>query len=69
MHNGTVGLDRSLNDLIVILEVDYDDLRLVTVGEGLSDTNVMIGFQSLAYSQVSTFEKGSSKTYTRVEPY
>ena len=51
MHNGTVGLDRSLNNLIVILEVDYDDLRLVTVGEGLSDTNVMIGFQSLAYGQ------------------
>lgn len=44
MHNGTVGLDRSLNDLIVILEVDYDNLRLVTVGEGLSDTDVMIGF-------------------------
>ena len=51
MHNGTVGLDRSLNDLIVVLEVDYDNLWLFTVGEGLSDTDVMIGFQSLAYSQ------------------
>ena len=51
MHNGTVGLDRSFNDLIVILEVDYNDLWLVTVGEGLSDTDVMIGFESLAYSQ------------------
>ena len=44
MHNGTVSLDGSLNDLIVILEVDYDDLWLFTVGEGLSDTDVMIGF-------------------------
>ena len=61
MHNGTVGLDRSLNDLIVILEVDYDDLRLVTVGEGLSDTNVMIGFQSLAYSQSLYLREGIIK--------
>ena len=44
MHNGTVGLDRSLDDLIVILEVDYDNLWLFTFGEGLSNTDVMIGF-------------------------
>ena len=61
MHNGTVGLDRSLNDLIVILEVDYDDLRLVIVGEGLSDTDVMIGFQSLAYSQSLSLREGIIK--------
>ena len=61
MHNGTVGLDRSLNDLIVILEVDYDDLRLVTVGEGLSDTDVMIGFQSLVYSQSLSLREGIIK--------
>ena len=58
MHNGTVGLDRSLNDLIVILEVDYDNLWLVTVGEGLSDTNVVIRFQRLAYSQSSSHREG-----------
>ncbi len=61
MHNGTVGLDRSLDDLIVILEVDYDDLWLVTVGEGLSDTDVMIGFQSLAYSQSLSLREGITK--------
>lgn len=60
MHNGTVGLDRSFNDLIVILEVDYDNLWLVTVGEGLSDTDVMIGFQSLAYSQSLSRGEGIS---------
>ena len=58
MHNGTVGLDRSLNDLIVILEVDYDNLWLVTVGEGLSDTDVVIRFQSLAYSQSPSHREG-----------
>lgn len=69
MHNGTVGLDRSLDDFIVILEVDYDDLWLFTVGKGLSDTDVMIGFQSLVYSQTSRFKYESLGTYTGVEAY
>lgn len=69
MHNSTVGLDRSLDDFIVILEVDYNNLWLFSVGEGLSDTDIMIGFQSLAYSQASCFEYESLGTYTRVEAY
>ena len=50
MHNGTIGLDSSLNDLIVVLEVHYDDLWLVTVGESLPHADVVIGFQSLTDS-------------------
>ena len=68
MHNGTVGLDRSLDDFIVILEVDYDNLWLFSVGKGLSDTDVMIGFQSLAYSQTSCFEYNSKELTQELKP-
>ena len=44
MHNGTVGLDRPLGDLIVVLEVNDDDLGLGAFGYDLSDADVVVGF-------------------------
>ena len=43
MHNGAVGLDRPLDDFIVIFEVDYDDFGVGAFGNGLADADVMVG--------------------------
>ena len=43
MHDGTVGLDRSLDDLIVVFEVDYDDLGVGAFRDGLADAYVVVG--------------------------
>ena len=42
MHDGAVGLDRPLNDFIVIFEVDYDDLGVGAFRDGLADADVMV---------------------------
>ena len=44
MHDSTVGGDRSLDDIVAILEVDYYYLRLVVFINLLSYTNERIGF-------------------------
>ena len=43
MHDCTVGLNWPLDDLIVVLEVDYDDLGGSAVRDGLADAYVVIG--------------------------
>lgn len=42
MHDGTVGVDRSLDNFIVVLEVDDDDLGLVVFVDFLSDADIVI---------------------------
>lgn len=44
MHDGTVGLDRSSDDLIVVLKVDDDDLWLLIFTKFLTDADEVIGF-------------------------
>lgn len=44
VHDRTVGVDRALDDFIVVLQVDDDDLRLILFAEFLPDANEMIGF-------------------------
>ena len=43
MHDGAVGLDRSLDNLIVVFEVHYDDLRVGAFRNCLADADVVIG--------------------------
>ena len=47
MHDRTVRVDRPLDNLIVVLQVDDYDLGFVVLFGLLSDANEMIGFQSL----------------------
>ena len=47
MHDGTIGLNRSLNYIIIVLEIDYDDFRTCALGICLSNTDIMVGFESL----------------------
>lgn len=42
MHDGAIGLDRSLNDFIVILKVDDDDLRVGAFRNGLADADIVV---------------------------
>jgi len=51
VHDGTVGLDRSLDDLIVVFEVDYDHLWVGAFGIGLSYTDIVVRLESLGYCQ------------------
>lgn len=44
MHNGAVGLDGSLDDFIVVLEVDNDDIGACPLMGLLADTDVVVGF-------------------------
>lgn len=44
MHDSTVGVDRTSNNFIVVLEVDDYNLRLVFFVYFLPDANVMIRF-------------------------
>ena len=44
VHDGTFSLDRALDDLIVVLEVDYDDLRVGTFRYRLADADVVVRF-------------------------
>lgn len=43
MHDGTVGLNRPLHDLIVVFEVDYDDLGVGAFRDSLADAYVVVG--------------------------
>lgn len=47
VHDGTIGLDRSFGDLIVVLEIYDDDFRVGIFGELLADADVVIGLKSL----------------------
>jgi len=44
VHDGTVRLDRSPDDFIVVLEVDDDDLGLFGFAESLTYADEVIGF-------------------------
>lgn len=44
VHDGTVCINRTLDDLIVVLEVDDDDLRFVGLVDLLSHANIVVGF-------------------------
>lgn len=44
VHDGTVSVDGAPEDLIVVLKVDNDNLRLVVFVELLADTDIVIGF-------------------------
>ena len=43
MHDGTVGLDRPLDDFIIVFEIDYDDLGVGAFWNGLAYADVMVG--------------------------
>lgn len=44
MHDGTVRVDRALDDFIVVLQVDDNDLRFIFFAEFLPDANEVVGF-------------------------
>lgn len=50
VHKGTISLDWSSDDLIVIFEVDNDDFGIGIFSEFLTNTNEVIGFQGLYQS-------------------
>lgn len=47
VHDGTVGLDWPSCNLIVVLEIDNDDLRVGILGQLLADADIMIGLKGL----------------------
>ena len=44
MHDSTVRVDRALDDLIVVLQVDDNDLRFIFFVELLADANEVVRF-------------------------
>ncbi len=48
MHDGTVSIDRSFDDLVVVFKVNDDDLRFVIFADFLSNADIVIRFQCLA---------------------
>jgi hypothetical protein len=48
MHDGAVGLDWPLHNLVAIVQVDDDDVRLRVVGGFLADADIVVGFKGLA---------------------
>lgn len=44
VHDGTIGLDWSSNDLIVMFETDDDDFRVGIFAEFLANANEVVGF-------------------------
>jgi hypothetical protein len=44
VHDGTIGLDRSSNDLIVMFKVDNNDFRVSIFAEFLANANEVVGF-------------------------
>lgn len=44
VHDRTVGVDGALHDIVVVLQIDNDDLRLVIFIELLPNADVMIRF-------------------------
>lgn len=46
MHEGTVCLDRSLHDIVVVFEVDDDDFRS-RISNLLANADVAVGFEGL----------------------
>ena len=54
VHDGTIGLDWSSYNLILVLEVDDEDLwgSIWIVARFLSYTNVVVGFKSLVWISI-----------------
>lgn len=48
MHDGTVGIDGSLDNLIIVFEIDDDHLRFVIFVDFLSNADIVVRLQSLA---------------------
>ena len=48
MHDGTISLDRTPCDLIVLLKIDNDDFGVGILGQLLAYTDIVIGFKGLA---------------------
>ena len=46
MHKGTVCLDRSPDDLIVVFKIDYNDFR-GGISDLLANADIVVGFKSL----------------------
>lgn len=44
VHDSTVRIDGTFNDLIVVLKIDYDNLWLVFFIDLLPHANEMVGF-------------------------
>lgn len=44
VHDGTIGINWSPDDLIVVFKIDYDNLRLIIIVDLLSYTDEIIGF-------------------------
>ena len=64
VHNSTIGLDWSPDDLIVFFEVDDDDLGLSLLAELLADTNPGIGLKRLARRLGVVMVLTATGTYT-----
>ena len=68
MHDGTVGLDRSPDNFIVIFEIDDYNFWLSLLGRFLANANVCIGFQGLVVRSaklcdISASAQGSDLTH------
>lgn len=57
VHDGTVGLDGPPNDVVAILEVDYDDFGGRGLVGLLPDADVRVGFKGLASGSIPTSRK------------
>ena len=59
VHDGTIGLDRSARDIVVVLQVDNDDLGRCVLRRSLANADEAIGFQGLeGGDQWRTFVRG-----------
>lgn len=47
VHDGAVSVDRPPHDIVVVLQVNNDDLRLVIFVELLANADIVIRFESL----------------------
>ncbi len=47
VHDGTVGLDGSTDDIVVVLEIDDDDLGLGFIADPLTHTDEPVRFECL----------------------
>jgi len=43
VHDGTVGLDRPLDNFIIVFEIDYDDIWAGTLMGLLANADVVVG--------------------------
>ena len=55
MHDRAIGLDRSSNDFIAILEIDNDNFGGCFISKLLADADIMVRFEGLDTALVSLF--------------